>query len=117
MGKVLQVRVMAYTYAEDDVRKAWPVLWTWAFEETKPGFPHDMRGVLELVRALNDLYQFGDLPDALRNILQGFLPRLLADVDALHQHLADWDPQAANQASDRIEDVLDEMNAQAPHPD
>lgn len=117
MGKVLQIRVMAYTYAEDDVRKAWPVLWKWAFEETKPGFPHDTRGVLELVRALADLYQFQDISEPLRFVLKKFLPAVLAGVEDLQQHLADWNPRAANQASDRIEEALNELNKQAPHPD
>ena len=64
MARCLQIRVSAFTYDEGDVRKAWPVLWRWAFEETTPAFPYEMQGVLELVRALDDLYQFGDVPDA-----------------------------------------------------
>ncbi|NLV96174.1 MAG: formin-like protein 18 [Desulfovibrionales bacterium] len=117
MGRVLQIRVMAYTYSEEEVRKAWPVLWAWAFEETRPGFPHDMRGVLELVRALDDLYQFGDIPKSLHTVLKTFLPGVLKGVQDLQQSLADWDPQSANQASDYIEDALHELNKQASYPD
>jgi len=116
MGRVLQVRVYAYTYAEDEVRKAWPLLWRLAFEENKPGFPHEMKGVLELVRALDDLYQFGDVPDAPRKVLASGLPGVVKGVQEMQSRLADWDPKAANQATDRIEDGLNEMEKQIARP-
>lgn len=116
MGRVLQVRLMAYTFAEDDVRKAWPLLWNWAFEETRPGFPMEMKGVLELVRALDELYQFGDIPDSLRKVLAGFLPEAVAGAEELQRQLADWNPKAANVASDRIEDALSELEKHTPKP-
>lgn len=116
MGKVLQVRVYAYTYAEEDVRRAWPRLWSLAFEEAKPGFPYEMAGVLELVRALDDLYQFGNMPEAMRAALAAGLPRVVKAVEELQAHLADWNPQAANQASDRIEEGLGELEKQAANP-
>lgn len=116
MGRVLQVRVLAYTYAEDDVRKAWPLLWKLAFEDTTPGFPHEMKGVLELVRALDDLYQFGDVPDTVRSLLEEGLPRVVKDVKDMQARLADWDPQAANQATDRIEEGLGELEKRVAKP-
>ena len=116
MGKVLQVRVYAYTYDEADVRKAWPRLWSLAFEETKPGFPYEMAGVLELVRALDDLYQFGVLPEATRAVLAAGLPKVVKGVETLQRRLADWNPQAANEASDQIEEGLGELEKQAAYP-
>ena len=116
MGRVLQVRVLAYTYAEDDVRKAWPLLWKLAFEDNTPGFPHEMKGVLELVRALDDLYQFGDVPDAVRSLLEEGLPRVVKDVKDMQARLADWDPQAANQATDRLEDGLGDLEKRVAKP-
>ena len=116
MGKVLQVRVYAYTYDEADVRKAWPRLWSLAFEESKPGFPYEMAGVLELVRALDDLYQFGVVPEAVRAVLATGLPKVVTAVEALQRHLADWNPQAANQASDRIEEGLGELEKHVANP-
>ncbi len=116
MGRVLQVRVSAYTYDEDDVRKAWPLLWNWAFEETRPGFPHEMKGVLELVRALDDLYQFGDIPQTLRDVLEKDLPRAVRGVETLGRELADWNPRGANTATDAIEDSLNELEKYAPKP-
>jgi hypothetical protein len=116
MGKVLQVRVYAYTYNEEDVRKTWPRLWSLAFEETKPGFPYEMAGVLELVRALDDLYQFGVMPEAFRTVVASGLPKVVKAVEDLQRHLADWNPQAANQASDRIEEGLGELERQVANP-
>jgi hypothetical protein len=116
MGKVLQIRVYAYTYNEEDVRKAWPRLWSLAFEETKPGFPYEMAGVLELVRALDDLYQFGVMPEAFRTVVASGLPKVVKAVEELQRHLADWNPQAANQASDRIEEGLGELERQVANP-
>ena len=116
MGKILQIRVYAYTYNEEDVRKTWPRLWSLAFEETKPGFPYEMAGVLELVRALDDLYQFGVVPEAVRTVFASGLPRVVKAVEDLQRHLADWNPQAANQASDRIEEGLGELERQVANP-
>jgi hypothetical protein len=116
MGKVLQVRVYAYTYSEEDVRKAWPRLWSLAFEETKPGFPYEMAGVLELVRALDDLYQFGVIAEAISKVLASGLPKVVQAVEELQRHLADWNPQAANQASDRIEEGLGELEKHVANP-
>ena len=116
MGKVLQVRVYAYTFSENDVREVWPRLWTLAFEDNTPGFPHDMKGVHELVRALDDLYQFGNVGEHLRDFLSGRLPALKEAVADLGQSLADWNPKRANELTDAIEDVLTEMNTNLPKP-
>jgi hypothetical protein len=116
MGKILQIRVYAYTYNEEDVRKTWPRLWSLAFEETKPGFPYEMAGVLELVRALDDLYQFGVMPEAFRTVVASGLPKVVQAVEELQRHLADWNPQAANQASDQIEEGLGELERQVANP-
>jgi len=116
MGKVLQVRVYAYTYDEEDVRKTWPLLWRLAFVETKPGFPFETKGVLELVRALDDLYQFGVLPEATRAVLAAGLPQVVKGVETLQKRLADWNPQGANEASDQIEEGLGELEKRAANP-
>ena len=116
MGKVLQIRVYAYTYDEADVRKAWPRLWSLAFEETRPKFPYEKAGVLELVRALDDLYQFGVVPEDVRRVLGAGVPKVVAAAEDLERHLADWNPQAANQDSDRIEEGLGELEKHVANP-
>lgn len=114
MGRVMQVRVSVSTFSEDDVRKAWPALWRLAFEQNTPGFPHEMKGVFELVRALDDLYQFGDIAQDAQAALEAGLPKVQGGVEELQRQLADWNPQAANRATDRIEDGLDELEKSMP---
>ncbi|GAB1411098.1 hypothetical protein MASR1M90_23390 [Desulfovibrionales bacterium] len=116
MGRVLQVRVLAYTYDEQDVRAAWPVLWRWAFEETLPGFPHDRKGVLELVRALDEMCRFQDIPEPVRTVLDSALPELLADVESLQYFLGEWNAHKANEATDAIEDALTALEQRIPKP-
>ncbi len=116
MGKVLQVRLYAYTYAEDDVRREWPLLWKWAFEETRPGFPLEREGVMELVRALDDMLRFEKGSDTLRQALSRYLPSVTEQARKLEEALADWDPKAANAATDRIEEGLTELERNTPRP-
>lgn len=116
MGRILQVRVLVTTYAEDDVRKAWPMLYFWAFEDSRPGFPYERVGVLELVRALDDLYRFRDISPGLRDVLAKGLPQAEQGVLKLEQELAAWNPGAANAATLLIEDSLDELEKHAPKP-
>lgn len=116
MGHVLQVRVYAYTYDEDDVRKAWPKLWKLAFEEHVPGFLHEQKGVLELIRALDEVvrYHAQTLADPVRRYLETDLPTLNARVETLAECLADWRPREANAATDAIEDGLGELEKKLP---
>lgn len=114
MGRVLQVRVYAYTYSEDEVRKAWPRLWLLIFERNTPRFPHETRGVFELVRALDELYQFGDMAKEVRTACDTYLAPVLAAVRDLERQLADWNPQAANRLTDHIEDGLHELEKNMP---
>lgn len=116
MGNILQVRVLAYTYEEKAVRSAWPVLWNWAFEETKPGFPHDTKGVLELVRALDEMCRFQNIPVPLRAALEPAMPELTTAVEALQLHLSEWNARKANEATDAIEDGLHALERNVPKP-
>lgn len=52
MGKLLQIRVSAWTYREEDVVRAWPALTALAWP--RPQYPDEKRGVLELVTALEN---------------------------------------------------------------
>lgn len=116
MGRVLQVRVLAYTYDEQSVRVTWPVLWRWAFEETKPGFPHDTKGVLELVRALDEMCRFQDIPAPVRMALEPAMPELATAVESLHRFLSEWNARKANEATDAIEDGLHALERSVPKP-
>ena len=62
MGNLLQIRVSAWTYREEDVVRAWPALTALAWP--RPQYPDEKRGVLELVTALENGLSFEDWPQA-----------------------------------------------------
>ena len=108
MGKVLQIRVSAWTYDEGEVEEAWPRLAELAFSVP---LKHHKRGVLEMVTALDDGLRFMDWPPALKNSLAPGLQRVVAIRDQLEGALADWDPRRANALSNELEDALDAVEA------
>lgn len=107
MGKVLQIRVSAWTYNDDEVAKAWPnlsaVVWPESDQWSPPG---GARGVVELADALPDVARFGDMPDNIRAVLQNAGPDVAAPLTAMRQALEAWNPREANTASDRLEEAL-----------
>ena len=63
MGRILQIRVSAWTYDEEEVLQAWPKLCALVWSQLDQWGPAGMkRGVTELA---------GYLPDALRYFLRG----------------------------------------------
>lgn len=106
MGRALQIRVSAVTWNEDLLEECWPRLTELAFSVP---ISHERRGVLEMVRALDDGLKFLPWSEARRAALgPGILKaaRLKAELEAA---LADWNPGEANRLSDQLEDVLDDM--------
>ena len=108
MGKILQIRVSAWTYDEGEVEEAWPRLAELAFSVP---LTHRKRGVLEMVGALDDGLRFMDWSPALKDSLTPGLRRVVAIRDQLEGALADWDPRRANTLSDALEDALDAVEA------
>ena len=108
MGKILQIRVSAWTYDEAEVEKAWPRLAELAFSVP---LKHAKRGVLEMVTALDDGLRFMDWPAALKNSITPGLKRAVAVKDRLEGALADWDPRRADSLSYELEDALDAVEA------
>ena len=106
MGRALQIRVSAVTWNEDLLEECWPRLTELAFSVP---VSHERRGVLEMVRALDDGLKFLPWSGARRAALGPGIhkaARLKAELEAA---LADWDPGKANRLSDQLEDVLDDM--------
>lgn len=111
MGRALQIRVSAVTWNEDLLEECWPRLTELAFSVP---VSHERRGVLEMVRALDDGLKFLPWSEARRAALGPGIhkaarlkaARLKAELEAA---LADWDPGKANRLSDQLEDVLDDM--------
>jgi hypothetical protein len=113
MGRLLQIRVSAYTYDPDQALRAWPRLYAMAFPTTESRG----RGVLELVDALADQGRFGGWSEDLKQDLGEGLRKSERLKGSLEQALADWNPSRANSLSDELEEALDELERKAPKPD
>lgn len=126
MGRVLTVRVSVTTYNEEDVFRSWPNLcalaWPGKGEVYRDGwkpkpvtFPPPVaadpvrHGVVELVRGLLEEFRLGDWGKDVKARLEAGLGDLEKALAALESALADWQPQAANTATNIIEDCLDAL--------
>ena len=108
MGKILQIRVSAWTYDEAEVEEAWPRLAELAFSVP---LKRRKRGVLEMVTALDDGLRFMNWPTALKDSIAPGIRRAVAIRDQLEGALADWDPRRADSLSHTLEDALDALEA------
>ncbi len=115
MGRILQIQVRAWTYNEDDVPRAWPRLYALVWPGADAWSPvGGKRGVLELADALPDAAEFGGWPAPVRAALADGIRRVSALKKELEAALADWQPTRANEASDRLEDALAELERAVP---
>ena len=112
MGKLLQIRVSAWTYDEDAVLRAWPKLAQLAWP--RPLYPGEKRGVLELAGALANGLNFEDWGKTLPDTLQQKIHSAGALKEALEQALSNWEPRDANRLSDQLEDTLSALEALVP---
>ncbi len=117
MGKLLQIRVMAYTYRPEDVAETWPKLSGLVWPEPPAGPPEKERGVLELVQALEDGASFGDWSADVKKNLEPGLALALVQRRRLESALADWKASEANAASEQLEEALTDMEREAPAKD
>lgn len=107
MGKVLQIRVSAWTFSEDEVEKTWPKLWKLVWGEGGDAVPK--KGVMELALAVFNAVRAGlvssDAVKALKDKAE--------EVESLRQDmesaLASRNPQKADSLSYEIEDCLDAL--------
>lgn len=114
MGRILQIRVSASTFREEDVLQAWPRLVALVWPEGPVG--PDGGGVLALTAALDDACNFAGWKDDLRKTLGPGIARATQLKESLEQALADWNPREANTLSDQLEGALDDLETQAPKP-
>jgi len=107
MGKVLQIRVSAWTFSEDEVEKSWPQLWKLVWKEGGDAVPK--KGVLELAQAVFDAVRAGlidsDKAEALRDKADKAETLRIKIEDAL----AARQPQDADKLTYEIEDCLDAL--------
>lgn len=130
MGRILTIRLSAVTYNEEDVFRAWPALcalaWPgqgdrasvgWRPKPTlfaPPGAPEaKRRGVQDLARDFLEEFHFGDMEDGMKARLKSGTAELEKAIASLEKNLEDWQPQAANTASNAVEDALDTLEKQA----
>ena len=114
MGKLLQIRVSAWTYREEDVPDTWPALASLAWP--RPPYPGEKRGVLELAGCLETELAYADWDSSLKEKLQDGITQAARLKTQIEQALADWEPREANRLSDCLEDTLTELERKAPKP-
>ena len=115
MGRILQIRVSAWTYDEDEVVQAWPKLCALVWSQLDKWGPANMkRGVTELAGYLADALRFSDVPDTQKKALRPGVEKVASTLEAMRAALADWDPRRANQLSDALEEALFELEKEAP---
>lgn len=115
MGKILQIRVGAWTYDEDEVTAAWPKLTALVWSELDRWGPSGMkRGVTELAEYLPDFLRFADIDDETRKLLAPGAKKVEEKLDAMRSALADWEPRRANTLSNELEDALTALEKEAP---
>lgn len=111
MGRVLQIRVSAWTFDPAEVGKRWARLTALGF--SPPVLLKQERGVLELVDNLADRLGMGVLPEPAQKELAVPITRAAEARERLTAALAEWNARAANAATDEIEEALDEAEQQA----
>ncbi|MEG2139474.1 MAG: formin-like protein 18 [Bilophila sp.] len=112
MGKILQIRVSAWTYREEDVEEAWPALVRLAWEHET--YLEEKHGVLELVSALSNGLLFENWPEKTASALRAGIATAVSIKNQLETALSDWEPREANKLSDALEDALTALNQLVP---
>ena len=114
MGKILQIRVSAWTYDEDEVLAAWPRLCSIVWPQLDQWGPAGMKhGVTELAGYLPDALRFSDLPDAVKKALRPGVDNVADILEQMRSALASWDPRKANALSEVLEEALSELETEA----
>jgi len=107
MGKLLQIRVSASTYSEEEVAKAWPALWKLVWGEGGEAVPR--KGVTELAQAVFDAVRAGLVPKEQRGPLREKAEQAEALRFKLQDALAARQPKEADAISYELEGCLDAL--------
>jgi hypothetical protein len=106
LGRVLQIRVSAYTFDPSEVEKNWPHLFEVVFaQDQKVSNP----GVRELLKRLKEKVLFEDLDPRIAAFLEPQVKELESWQKKLDTALANWEPQKANEISYLLEEKLDQI--------
>ena len=109
MGRVLQIRVMAYTYDSGELVRQWPRLYKLTFPTTGEA----EHGLQEMVRSLGDQLRFGDADQSVKSALMPGAEKAEAALERMDAALSGWNPQEANKLSEELEEALDELEREA----
>ena len=107
MGTVLQIRVQAETYSEDEVRRKWPALWELVWGDGGDAIPK--KGVVELAQAVFNAVRAGLVDSAKADALRDGAEAVEELRFKLQDALAARNPQEADKLSYRIEDALSDL--------
>jgi hypothetical protein len=107
MGKILQIRVSAWTFSEDEVRKTWPSLWAVVWGDGGDAVPK--KGVLELAQAVFDAVRAGLVAEKIRDALRDKAEEAESLRLKLEDALAARQPKEADTLSYTLEDCLDAL--------
>ena len=114
MGKVLQIRVSAVTYDEDEVVSEWPVLADFVWGELDCWGPRNMkRGVAELAEFLPDALRFASIGKDVRDGLLPFAESAKKTLESIRESLAAWNPREAHRLSFELEEKLSDLEDKA----
>ncbi len=105
MGSVLQIRVIAQTFDENEVRENWPKLSELAWGRVPAERNH---GVLELAQTIADKGRLGMLPGEMKKHSE-VLAEVEAFVRGIENALGDWKPGDAERLSTALENLLTEL--------
>ncbi|MBI4803933.1 MAG: formin-like protein 18 [Desulfovibrio sp.] len=112
MGKLLQVRVSVSTIDPGKVEDVWPLLSHLAYPPGH-GYAPAQRGVLELVDTLRARITAGEVPAAVAERIRPGVEAVEKVVQSLREALASWQPEKAQQITEKIEDSLDDLEGLA----
>ena len=107
MGRLLQIRVSAWTYSEADVEKTWKSLWKLVWDEGGDAIPK--KGVLELAHAVFDAVRAGLIPADQAEKLRAKADEVEDLRLKLESAINDRDPKGADKLTYDLEDCLDAL--------
>ncbi|MFZ5427223.1 MAG: formin-like protein 18 [Thermodesulfobacteriota bacterium] len=112
MGKLLQVRVSAYTVDPGKVEEAWPILSHLAYPAGHDYAPAK-RGVLELVDTLHARLTAGEIPGNVAKRLSEGIGKAVGLTEELCEALSSWQAEKAQRLTEVLEDALDDLEDRA----
>lgn len=107
MGRLLQIRVSAWSFSEDEVEKTYPSLWKLIWGDC--GDAVRKKGVMELALGVYDAVRAGLIDSRIADALKEKADEADRLYHAVERALAARDPKEADKLSYQLEDCLDAL--------